>query len=569
VSPFGNIPIGRIAEAALVASVLLAVLATWPVCALLLRTYRRSIERGMRSNARATSATAAVAILPPAAVSILAPAELPAPAVQRLTPVEVPAGPQPALLGPAQRRSRRATVVFCIAGLGYGLGTSAVFHVVAQLDWQPIRVIAYTFLVGWPVLPTVLTLSWVRRRFWWLGYVGYLALVALLLALAGVNITEMVVMAVPALFVLATGARQLRGAAWLVVPGLMGLGLALLALYPVGVYVFYQAPFNRYAWWLLGVGVGLLVLVVAYGWGLARIYQTKLASDQTLLIVQWWAVTSLWWSMVLGTQGNVAALLALVPCVLFVLALLIVALVARPIASRPVRLLLLRTFGSRQRSSRLLHDLTRQWRWVGSVELITGVDLASEILEPDEFLDFLRGRLNRRFVADAASLRGRLAEIDAAPDRDGRYRVNELMCHDDTWRPAVEGLIGDVDAVLVDLRGFTAHNAGVVHELELLVALMPLQQVVALVDATTDEPSLRWALDRAASLAPASSPVTRDPSPRLRTITLGPGIDDSQRLIWAVARAATLEGGTQSRGETDHDAPTGAAPPRPDHPALP
>ncbi|HEX8487485.1 MAG TPA: hypothetical protein VF642_02990, partial [Propionibacteriaceae bacterium] len=202
------------------------------------------------------------------------------------------------------------------------------------------------------------------------------------------------------------------------------------------------------------------------------------------------------------------------------------------------------TFGSRQRSSRLLYDLTRQWRWLGSVELITGPDLASEILEPDEFLDFLLGRTERRFVRDPGALPRVLSELDLRTDRDGRFRVNELLCYSDTWQPAVAGLISAVDAVVMDLRGLTVGNAGVVRELELLVAQVPLSRVVALVDASTDQSALRWALDRAAGLAPPSSPLASDPAPELRVVVLSVGGSDRpERLIAAVAAAAASTAG--------------------------
>jgi hypothetical protein len=223
-----------------------------------------------------------------------------------------------------------------------------------------------------------------------------------------------------------------------------------------------------------------------------------------------------------------------------VVILLVAAARARPSGDPPVRLLLLRTFGSRGRSTRLFRDLTKQWRWIGSVELIIAPDLASETLEPDEFLDFLYGRLPQRFVRDDASLQQRLRTLDLKPDRDGRYRINELLCHDDTWRAAVEALATGTDAVLIDLRGFSPRHVGVSYELERLVALVPLSRVVAVVDATTDRETLRLALDRAVAVAPAASPLMSDPAPALRVVELAAGAaDTSRRLLEAVARAAS------------------------------
>lgn len=539
-SPFGPVPVDQVILGVALAAVVVAVVGTWPVCALLLRAYRRRIARGMAGRAAGTTAAGAVTAAPAAVADATEPRAV-APRIS-VAEAEVEAeveGTSP-LLDRARRRARRAAAVFTVAGLGFGVTGTVAYGVVDHRTWTPLPAVAYSVLFAWPLVPTVLALSSVGRRRGWLAYAGYLALVVVLLALAGIGLGEVVVVvAAPAVFILALGARSLRGAAWLVAPGLAVLSMAVLALYVVAVYLVYRAPFTAYTWSFLAGGVGLLVALLVYGWGVSRLYEGKWASDQTLLVLQWWLVAALCESLLLGTQGWRAAVLGLSPYGLLTLVLAVGNLWTPSDPGPPVRLLLLRTFGSRQRSSRLLYDLTRQWRWVGSVELITGTDLASEILEPDEFLDFLRGRTEQRFVRDVAALPRRLDGLDLPPDRDGRYRVNELLCHEDTWREAVAALITEVDAVLLDLRGMTRRHAGVVHELELLVAVPPLARVVALVDATTDTSALQWALDRAAGLAPPSSPLLGDPAPTLRVVVLSvAGTDDPQRLVAALARAA-------------------------------
>jgi hypothetical protein len=67
----------------------------------------------------------------------------------------------------------------------------------------------------------------------------------------------------------------------------------------------------------------------------------------------------------------------------------------------------------------------------------------------------------------------------------------------------VQALLDDIDAVLVDLRGLTAHNGGVLTETEYLVASVPLQKVIAVLDDSTDLGVLQWVLDRAAGAGPA------------------------------------------------------------------
>lgn len=516
-------------------SVLLAVVFTWPVCVLLLWRYRRSVKAGMRSSTAPPPVPGRSA---PSARPPVSPA--PAIAIEDARPDGFPP-----LIARANHRARRAQVVFVLASLLFGLGSTTVYHLVARDDRGPLGFLLLALIMGWLVVPTVIATGITDRRTKAGLWVGYPAAVLVLGVSSAPGRAELLgvlllVVAVPGLFVLATATRTLRGAAWLVAPALVALGVAAAAAYPPLLYLRYGVAFDRLMWTLLAAAVAVLALTALYGWTVARLYAHKWASDETLLTLQWWFVLALTQALLLGTQGTAAALLALAPFAAMVLFLLAVALVRRPSSSTPpARLLLLRTFGSRRRSSRLLRDLTVHWRWIGSVELITGTDLATEVLEPHEFLDYLRGRLRRHFVRDVADLEQRLAELDLLADLDGRYRVNEMRCHDDTWRPTLHALVLDVDVVLIDLRGLTAHHTGVVHELEQLVALLPLDRVVALSDATTDQRVLRWALGRAAALAPPDAPVHHDHSPVLRTVRLaGRRSPDLGLVLDAVGRAA-------------------------------
>jgi hypothetical protein len=48
-------------------------------------------------------------------------------------------------------------------------------------------------------------------------------------------------------------------------------------------------------------------------------------------------------------------------------------------------------------------------------------------------------------------------------------------------------LVHDSDVVMMDLRGFSRHNAGCIFELHELARLVPLERVVFVVDRRTDE----------------------------------------------------------------------------------
>jgi hypothetical protein len=81
--------------------------------------------------------------------------------------------------------------------------------------------------------------------------------------------------------------------------------------------------------------------------------------------------------------------------------------------------------------------LAARWRYGGSIQLISATDVARGRFEPDEFLDFLSGRLGSAYISTGTDLDQRVAKLDLRPDPDGRYRVNEFFCRNDTWQQTV------------------------------------------------------------------------------------------------------------------------------------
>jgi len=125
---------------------------------------------------------------------------------------------------------------------------------------------------------------------------------------------------------------------------------------------------------------------------------------------------------------------------------------------------------------------------------VSGPDLATTNLEPHELLLFLRRRLGEIFVTDPLSLERRLGEIDEEPDPDARYRINEFFCFDNIWREAVGALLRRSDAILLDLRGFTAARRGTAFEIKLLAERDALRQSVILTDDQTDMAAVERAI---------------------------------------------------------------------------
>jgi hypothetical protein len=161
-----------------------------------------------------------------------------------------------------------------------------------------------------------------------------------------------------------------------------------------------------------------------------------------------------------------------------------------PIEDNP-KLLLLRVFSLGRRSERLFDALAKHWRCIGSIRLIAGPDLATTTIEPHEFLEFLTGKLARRFIDGPRTFHRRISEMDLQPDSDGRFRVNDFFCHDNSWQMVLSRLERDSDAVLMDLRGFSQENRGAIYEINELINVVPLERVVFIVDRTTNEAFLR------------------------------------------------------------------------------
>jgi hypothetical protein len=184
--------------------------------------------------------------------------------------------------------------------------------------------------------------------------------------------------------------------------------------------------------------------------------------------------------------------------------------------AQALKLLVLRVFSLGTRSERLFANFTKLWRHMGSVQLIAGPDLATSTVEPHEFLDFLAGRLQRRFITGPDTLEQRLSETEQRRDNDGRFRITDFFCHDDTWQMVFDRLKKDSDVVLMDLRGFSQSNRGCMFEIKELLDGMLLRHIVFVVDRTTDERFLSQVLADTWANATKASPNWNDPAPRVR-----------------------------------------------------
>lgn len=234
------------------------------------------------------------------------------------------------------------------------------------------------------------------------------------------------------------------------------------------------------AGWLVGFGVllvpGWLVLLF-----IVRAYERKVFSDASYPFAFLWLIFVPWW-VYLDRAWRPAATALAVYALVTRLTLPLLQRAAR--RHRPVELLVLRTFGSAGRSRRLFDELGARWRYLGPLHLIAGADSATVNLDLSEAARYLTFRFRSLYVSGEADLERRIDSLDVAPDPDGRYRVNDFFCFDDTWQATVQRLLARSHAVLVDLSGYRPDHRGVQYELALLAAAGRLDSCVIVTDGS-------------------------------------------------------------------------------------
>lgn len=456
---------------------------------------------------------------------------------------------------------RHAAAVQIVAGFLYGLIVALAWAWLAQ-QLAPDRqftlqgIVMFTLFFAWPaviVVGLVASASWRAMALVALAYAALLVPIAVYL-MQGTQITLAVfahswwnINGPATLFVLAFLLRPIRAMGPIVSALMVAAAAGVFAMASIldetkiawlgdladnirlsgkpGAYVVAITVFGSAA--LVAALAGYIALL-----GLGRLYQARLVSDQSIQIDAVWLTFAI---LQAPHQLPLAGLAG------FVLYKLIAWLGTRLTGSGGVsestapRLLLLRVFSLGARSSRLFDSFARLWRHTGSVRMIAGPDLANSTVEPHEFLDFLAGRLQRRFITGPAVLEQRLAETQQRRDPDGRFRVSSFFCHDDTWRMVLRRLAHDSDLVLMDLRGFSPANRGCIYEINELLETVDLERFLLVVDATTDERFLTEVLKQGWAAISSQSKNWHNSQPRVRLYRL----DDTGRR-WVDRLVATL-----------------------------
>jgi hypothetical protein len=221
------------------------------------------------------------------------------------------------------------------------------------------------------------------------------------------------------------------------------------------------------------------------GRALGRAYSRKWLSDLLIVFTGVWVFALTDRAVMVVDQAGAAALAMYLP-LLWIPTVMLLGERWRPRRERPPTLLVLRVFQQDAQTQSLYDQVVERWRLSGNTVMIAGTDLANRTLDADDIFRFLDSKLAERFIVSPSDVPRRIAELDMTADIDGRYRVNKCYCHDTTWQDALQALVRCSDVVLMDLRGFHAHNAGCRYELATLARESRDLRVVVLTDGRTD-----------------------------------------------------------------------------------
>ncbi|MGH7887396.1 MAG: hypothetical protein ACREPG_06000, partial [Candidatus Binatia bacterium] len=516
----------------LVVSALLALV----VSVFLLRRYRRAVIRSMRRRSR-SEILELKGFLPAEPEHKPPKAPLSFSFVTRDSENSKSRGAAKQLYNDAMRGPWLGALVYGIAGCGFAAAMSAAFLLSSRMEFSPLRFLFLTWVNGWPIVFTTYCAAAVSRRAKLIVALAYLALGISLGALlltrspdttAGRLAVLWVSANIPSsILLLIFLHRRIRAVGPLVLLFMItGVTGAIVIVQLVEKNPKLLGAIRDFS---ISIGIGPIGAVLALyligfitfavlGWfvvgSIRALYQRKQISEQSVLIDTIWLVFGIVNAVGLAVQGPWWILSGPAAFVLFKLLVIagFRALGRKRAAERSgPRLLLLRVFALGERSEKLCDSLGKTWRAVGSIQMIAGPDLATSAIAPHEFLDFLGGKLARRFIDSGRTLDVRVDQMELAPDREGQYRVTEFFCHDDTWKLTLARLADESDALLMDLSGFSQKNPGCVSEINELFNLVPLRRLVFAVDETTDQPFLRQTMQHAWAQLKDRSPNHRLP----------------------------------------------------------
>ena len=456
-----------------------------------------------------------------------------------------------------------AAIVYAVAGIFFAATMTGAFLLSSKMALLPLRFLYLTWTNAWPVVLTTNLVATVTRR--------ALMIVLAIYLLAGVGLSVLLLDRSPDLTIAQLAYlwlnanlisslllvfflnRRIRAVGPLVlifmIVGAMGATL-LVSIANNNPKVFRAISHFASSIGLGAAGtvwglhlLGFAIFAIA-GWvvldSLRQLYEHKKISDRSVTVDTIWLTFGIANSMGMVFEGVRWMLSGVIAFAVFkIIAMLGFSILRGRKNSAAPRLLLLRVFALGRRSERLYDAVGKHWRNAGSIQMIAGPDLATTTIEPHEFLDFVTGKLARRFIDSGRTLDLRIEQMDLKADSDARFRVTEFFCHDDTWKMTLARLADETDAILMDLRSFSQNNAGCVFEINELFNLVPLQRIVFVIDKSTDQQFMRDTMLAAWRQLKERSPNRRISRPEVSLLQLsGPSGGELRNLLYAISGAA-------------------------------
>src|ERR1044071_3565751 len=320
---------------------------------------------------------------------------------------------------------------------------AAAFLLAGKLAFSPFRFLYIMWANAWPILIAI-DLAVGFRRGKWIGLVVYFVIGGLLgsISLAkspNLKFAELLyfwldVNAAPTILLLIFLNRRIRAVGPLVlvfmilgVTGatffvtLIGNNFKLLKVlsdftYSIGL----SATGTVIALHLLGFAAFAIVAWLILG-SLRRLYEKKYLSEHSITIDAVWLLFGTVNSIGLVFEGRLWIFSGLAAFIIYKIGRAglfhLLRVQQRAKINRP-RLLFLRVFALGKRSENIFECVGKFWRVIGSMQMIAGPDLATAAVEPHEFLDFLSGNLDRRFIGAGRTLDLRMDQIRRASSRE-------------------------------------------------------------------------------------------------------------------------------------------------------
>lgn len=520
-------------------SVILALVASY----LILRLYRRAVIKSMRRRSRSD-------ILEPKGFLPAEPEHQPHDApltLNFITRESLKRNTRAATLyHRATRRRWWVALIHTIAGCGFAATMAAAYLTAGKTDISPFRLLFFIWVNAWPVVVAIDLAVGLSRRGRLIAIAAYFLVGAVVISSVvgknlGLPLGQLLYLwleaNLPATFLVVVFLnRRIRavGPLVLVFMVLSVTGASLVVTYTgnnptliktltgFSKSIGFGAAGTRVTLHIIGFAVFAIAGWIILG-TLRRLYATKQVSEQSITIDAVWLLFGVVNSIRLVSHGPSWILSGLAAYLIYkfiAASLFHLSGLARLSQSSGRRLLLLRVFSIDRRSEALYETLGKSWRTVGSIQMIAGRDLAASAMEPHEFLDFVVGKLDRRFIDSGRTLDVRIDQMDLQPDKEGQFRVTEFFCHDDTWKMSLARLADDSDVVLMDLRGFSPANSGFVSEIHELFNVVVLSRVIFAVDNTTDQALLRQTMEDGWQKLKTRSPNRRLPAAQISLVDL-------------------------------------------------